>query len=65
MVGGFWSLKIQPISRFQEYGTIEGVSVRLIIFIAVKNGIGLMSGYIVNELCMASCAENICSCCGE
>ena len=29
----------------------------LIIFIAARNGLGLMSGDIVNALCTAPCAE--------
>ena len=44
--------------------TTKNVSTRLMILIDVKNGLGIMAGYIGNELCMAPCAENIWSCCG-
>ena len=44
--------------------TIKDVSVRLMILIAVKNGLGLIAGDIGNTLCTAQCAENIWSCCG-
>ena len=37
---------------------------RLMLWIAVKNGLGIMAGYILNALCMDPCDENICSCCG-
>ena len=37
---------------------------RLMIFIAVKNGLGLMDGNIGNELCTSPCAYNIWSCYG-
>ena len=44
--------------------TIKYVSVRLIILIAVKNGLGLVAGDIGNSFFMAPCAENIWPCCG-
>ena len=37
--------------------TIKDVSVRLMVLIAVKNGLGLMDGDIVNALCTGPCAE--------
>ena len=37
---------------------------RLILFIAVNNGLGIIYVQIVNELCMSPCAKNIWSCCG-
>ena len=39
--------------------TIKYVSMRLMILIYVKNGLGLMNGDIVNELCTNPCAGNI------
>ena len=44
--------------------TIKYFSMRLILLIAVKNGLGLMDGDIVYALYMASYAENIWSYCG-
>ena len=44
--------------------TIKDMSVRLMLFIAVKNGLGLMVGDIGNALFTAPCAENIWSFCG-
>ena len=44
--------------------TIKYVSVRLMILIDVKNGLGLVSGDIGNVLCRSPCDENIWSCCG-
>ena len=44
--------------------TIKDVSGRLMLLIAVNNGLGLMAGDIGNALCTAPCAENIWSCCG-
>ena len=35
------------------------------ISIAVNNGLGIMAVDIGNVFCMATCAENICSCCVE
>ena len=43
--------------------TIKNVSVRIMLLIAVKNGLELMDGDIGNSLCMAPCAENSWSCC--
>ena len=39
--------------------TIKYVSVRLILFIAVKNGLVIMAGDIGNSLCTAPCPKNI------
>ena len=39
--------------------TIKDVYMRLMIWIYVNNGLGLMAGYIIYSLCMASCAQNI------
>ena len=44
--------------------TIKYMSVRLIIFIAAKNGLGIMAGDIGDSLCTSPCAENIWSFCG-
>ena len=44
--------------------TIKYMSMRIMIFIAVKNGLGLMVGDIGNSLCTSPCAENIWSCFG-
>ena len=43
---------------------IKYFSVRLMILIAVKNGLGIVAGYIGNAFYIAPCAENIWSCCG-
>ena len=45
--------------------TIKYVSLRLMLLIAVKNGLGLMSVDIGNSLCMDPCSENIWFYCGE
>ena len=34
------------------------------LLISLKNGLGIMAGYIGNEFCTDSWAENIWSCCG-
>ena len=39
--------------------TFKYVSVRLIILIDVRNGLGIMNVDIGNALCMPPCAENI------
>ena len=39
--------------------TIKYVFVRIILFVALKNGLGLMAGDIGNTFCTAPCAENI------
>ena len=44
--------------------TVKGVSVRLMLLIAVNNGLGLILGKIGNVFCTSPCAENISSCCG-
>ena len=44
--------------------TIKYMSVRLMLFIAVKNWLGLMAGDIGNALFTAPCAESIWSFCG-
>ena len=44
--------------------TTKYVSTRLMLLIAVNNGLGFMAGDIGNEFCKASCAEKIWSCCG-
>ena len=44
--------------------TIKYFYVRLMLLIAVKNGLGIMAVDIGNALCMALCAKNIWSCCG-
>ena len=44
--------------------TIKYLSVRLMILIDLKNGLGLVAGDIGNALCRAPCAENIWSCYG-
>ena len=43
--------------------TINYVPVRLMLLVAVKNGLGLVAGYIGNALCTSLCAENIWTCC--
>ena len=37
--------------------TIKDMSARLMLFIDVKNGLGITSRDIVNEFCMSPCAE--------
>ena len=44
--------------------TTKYLLVRLILLVAVKNGLVLVARYIVNALCIAPCAETIWSCCG-
>ena len=52
-------------TEYTKYSsTIKYVSMRLMILIAVNNGLGIMYGDIGNALCMDLCAENIWSFCG-
>ena len=44
--------------------TIKDISVKLMMLIAVKFGLGMMSGDIGNAFCTAPCAEKIWSTCG-
>ena len=44
--------------------TIKYVSIRLILLIAVKTGLGIMAGDIGNAFYMKPCAEKIWPCCG-
>ena len=60
MVGGH---VVDSTEHTTYSSTIKDISVRLIILIAAKNGLGIMSGYIVNAICMSPCSEKIWSCC--
>ena len=61
MVGG----NIVDSTDHTKYSsTIKDVYVRIMLLIAVKNGLVIMAEDIGNELCMDPCAENIWSCCG-
>ena len=62
LVAGGYAVDSKQYTMYSS--NINDLSVRLIILISEKNGLGILTRYIGNTLCTASCAENIWSCCG-